>query len=375
MTTHGLIRKTRSAATVLLFTLGFSATAWAQEEAPPEEAAPAEEAAAPAEEAAAPVEEAAAPAEAAAPEEGAAEEEGAEVSGAPAQPKPAEILPKADRSVILDITNTGEGYVAVGERGHILLSADGKKWNQSPAPVRATLSAVFFMDTATGWAVGHDAAILKTTDGGKTWALQNWAPELEKPLLDVYFLDANRGIAIGAYGLYYNTTDGGSSWSRVENDVTAEEWHFNGIIRLGDGGLLIAGETGGIAHSKDEGATWTRLESPYEGTFFGALARGDKGALLFGLRGNVFTTEDVAAAKADSWQKLSIDTVQSFLGGTTLPDSSVLLVGVNGVVAKGDSSSLTLLPNPVGVSLSAVVPAAGGGALAVGEKGTQVLTP
>ncbi|MGH8528775.1 MAG: WD40/YVTN/BNR-like repeat-containing protein [Nevskiales bacterium] len=362
--------KTMAGAVALLLALA-SVLAWAQDETAPPAAE--DTAAAPAAEEAAPAEPAAAsevPADGTAAE-GAAEE----VSTAPAQPKPAEKLPNAASAVTLDVTYTGESYVAVGERGHILLSADGKTWTQSDSPVRATLTGVFFVDASTGWAVGHDAAILNTTDGGKSWALQNWAPELEKPLLDLYFFDASRGIAVGAYGLYLATADGGKSWTTVANEVTAEEWHFNSIIRLGDGSMLIAGEAGGLAHSKDEAATWVRLESPYEGTFFGALPRGDKGAMLFGLRGNVFVADAAGAATAASWRQLKTDTVQSFLGGTTMPDGSVLLVGINGIIAKGDSNSLALAQNPAATSLSAVVPAAGGGALAVGEKGGQILTP
>ena len=44
--------------------------------------------------------------------------------------------------------------------------------------------------------MGHDAAILHTTDGGKTWTLQNFQPELEKPFLDVLFLDNQHGFAM-----------------------------------------------------------------------------------------------------------------------------------------------------------------------------------
>ena len=54
-----------------------------------------------------------------------------------------EILPKASSSLLLDIARTDTGFVAVGERGHVLLSADGKNWKQTSVPTRSTLTTVF----------------------------------------------------------------------------------------------------------------------------------------------------------------------------------------------------------------------------------------
>lgn len=295
---------------------------------------------------------------------------------APVPPRPAENLAGATRSLLLAVTHTGDGYVAVGERGHILLSPDGNEWTQAPSPVRATLNAVFFANPKTGWAVGHDSAILKTTDGGRTWSIQHWKPEIERPLFDVYFFDTRRGIAVGAYGFYLNTADGGDSWTRVENDVTEDEWHFNSITRLGDGSLLLVGESGGVAHSADGGTTWTKIDSPYEnGTFFGAVARGKAGAVLYGLRGHVYAVDDIPTATLESFEKVEIDTQKSFFGGTNMPDGTFLLVGENGVVARGGAKGMRLVPDPAGITLTAVVPSSGGAAIAVGKRGARVLGP
>lgn len=316
----------------------------------------------------------AAPAETPPPAEATASPAADATDAAPAKAQASEQLAKSAQSKLMDVTYTGEAYVAVGERGHTLRSTDGKSWTQSASPVRSTLTTVFFVDAQNGWAGGHDAAILGTRDGGKTWTLQHWAPEMNVPVLDIYFFDGQRGIAVGAYGLYLTTSDGGTSWVSAENAATADEWHFNGLTRLADGSLLLAGEVGGAAHSKDEGATWTKLVSPYEGTFFGALPHGAAGAILYGLRGNVFVIENVAAASPASWRKLETGTHQPILGGTTLADGGLVLVGAAGVVYKGDANGLQAVDNPAGITLTAVVPATSGGLLAVGEKGPQLLS-
>ena len=311
----------------------------------------------------------------------------------PAQdPMPAEIMPKAPESLLLDITRAGEKLFVVGERGHVLVSPDGKSFEQKPTPVRATLNAVDFVGADKGWAVGHDAAIIATTDGGETWTLQYWGPELEKPLLDVAFLDDQRGFAVGAYGLFLRTSNGGVSWETVENEVTLDEWHFTGIARLNDGALLISGEAGGMAMSRDDGDSWVQLESPYEGSYFGVLPWGEAGALLFGLRGNVYMTnalpaldavEEVEGAAADAdmemptaeWQRIETGTVQSFMGGSALPTGGAVLVGVNGVVLTLDpAGNATLIKNPVTLGYSAVISMGGKDILVAGEGGTYPYT-
>lgn len=299
--------------------------------------------------------------------------EAAEAPAPPVKPRPAEILPLASKSLLLGIANTGKHLVAVGDRGNIVVSNDGDNWAQVEVPVRATLTAVTFIDENQGWAVGHDAAVLHTGDGGKTWQLQNFQPELEKPLLAVYFADAQHGLAVGAYGLMLSTADGGASWADLPAQAIREdELHLNAIAKLGDGELFIVGEQGMLGISKDAGATWEKLEAPYEGSLYGALPRGDKGALVYGLRGNVFTTDDV---RSNKWTKVDIGSATSMFGGTMLPDGQPALVGLSGAAAifKPDGTiaqkKIQAMAGTLGTgTLSAAVPFKGN-LLAVGELG------
>src|SRR5688572_1226232 len=132
--------------------------------------------------------------------------------------KPAAIEPLAANSLLLDLAVAGGRYVAVGERGHVLLSDDqGATWRQAKSvPTRVMLTAVFFADKDYGWAVGHDETILNTVDGGETWTRSHFAPEAQQPLLDLWFANRVSGIAVGAYGAYFTTNDGGRHWSSAK---------------------------------------------------------------------------------------------------------------------------------------------------------------
>jgi photosystem II stability/assembly factor-like uncharacterized protein len=75
--------------------------------------------------------------------------------------------PKAAKGLMIDVVHAGKRLVAVGDRGHILYSDDqGSTWTQAKVPTRQLLTAVFFIDDKQGWAVGHDAQILSSSDGG-----------------------------------------------------------------------------------------------------------------------------------------------------------------------------------------------------------------
>src|SRR3546814_13158519 len=91
---------------------------------------------------------------------------------------------------------------------------------------------------------------------------------------------------------------------------------------------MIAGEQGLIAISTDGGVTWTKQASPYEGSYFGVLPHGDKGALIYGLRGNVYVSDD---ARSGTWTNLETGTVASMFGGAATASGAVP-VGLNGVI-------------------------------------------
>ena len=199
--------------------------------------------------------------------------------------------PLAPDSLLLDGVYVEGRTVVVGERGHILISDDdGQSWNQATVPTQNTLTAVHFHDKNTGWAVGHDAIILRTEDGGKDWERVYYAPELECPLLDIIFLNATDGIAVGAYGLFLVTADGGDTWAQQQ--ISDDDFHLNHIAQSGTGELFIASEAGRIYRSSNDGSTWIELPSPYRGSFFGTLPLANNALLAFGLRGHMYRSRD-----------------------------------------------------------------------------------
>lgn len=261
--------------------------------------------------------------------------------------------PLVSKSLLLDITDIGQQKLAaVGEHGHILISRDAKNWQQSNVPIQSTLTNIFFYNEKLGWAVGHDASIIHSRDGGITWQVQLYRPSLEKPLLNIVFRTPLEGIAIGAYGLFFRTIDGGETWinefhseflspddieylaelKEEDEEAYLDEAssilpHFNRLIIDGRT-LYMVGEIGLIAKSYDFGRNWLRFDEIYQGSFFD-MARTMQGNLLVvGLRGHVFRS----TKNGTPWQQQQTNTTALINDIVLTNDGRIFLLANNGTL-------------------------------------------
>lgn len=278
------------------------------------------------------------------------------------EPQAAYQMPRASKALLTDLVAVdAQLLVAVGERGHILTSEDGNSWAQAEVPVQANLSSVYFINKLQGWAVGHDATILVTQDGGLSWQLQHYAPETDKPLFDIYFTNDKKGIAVGAYGSFYRTDDGGKSWHKhFHEELLLEEDreylaelketdpdsyqieteallpHFNRLYADGNA-LYMIGEAGFAAKSVNFGDTWQRLDEFYNGSLFDISHTPQDALLAVGLRGHAFISRDQGV----TWQQVMLDENATLNSVFTDDDGAVYLVGNAGtlLISRDDAAS------------------------------------
>ncbi|MDH3638218.1 MAG: YCF48-related protein [Gammaproteobacteria bacterium] len=299
--------------------------------------------------------------------------------------EPARLAP---RSLLLDAAAINGKIVVVGERGHILLSMDGGlTWNQVQAPTRATLTAVYFVNDNIGYAAGHDAVILKTEDGGSTWSRVHYAPDEERPLFDIWFKTPQDGVAVGAYGYYLETRDGGQTWTdRILNPIPlperegesepeapdeqlGEDLHLNRIVRSDTGKLYLAAEAGTVYRSDNEGQSWFRLPSPYEGSFFGVLPLSGDSLLVFGLEGRLFRTDDAGR----NWERVDTGTEAILMDGVRLRDGTLVIVGFAGTLLSSIDGGRTFQAHQQKerAGLATIVQPTQGALVLVGENGVR----
>lgn len=308
---------------------------------------------------------------------------------APAATTAAEPARLADRALLLDGQVVGDRLITVGERGHILISADGgRSWQQSPVPTRVTLTSLFFIDEQKGWAAGHDATILRTRDGGLSWQVVHSDPELDAPVLDLWFRDAGFGLAVGAYGLLLETTDGGDSWQQRpltiggsrgaaaaalvdDADTPGIDLHLNHLRATPTGELYLAGERGHLLRSGDGGHRWEALPFPYEGSLFGTLSLDGERLMAFGLRGHLFTSNDAGK----HWQAVATGTETTLNDALRLRDGRIVVVGLAGTVLVGtpEGSRFELRPQADRAGFVRVLEAPDGSLVLLGSHGARRL--
>ncbi|HWQ80949.1 MAG TPA: YCF48-related protein [Ignavibacteria bacterium] len=132
------------------------------------------------------------------------------------------------------------------------------------------MKAVSFPDNNTGWAVGANNTIVKTTNGGNNWFTQNCGLPFVTNFNSVYFSDNLHGFIVGdpysGNPVVLKTSNGGSNWQLLT--VSAPNYVLSDVvITPNDKYILICGYNPGsgqgiIIRSTDEGATWnTRYNS------------------------------------------------------------------------------------------------------------------
>lgn len=274
------------------------------------------------------------------------------------------------RLLLNDAARIGNRVVAVGDRGYIVVSdSNGENWERAKTPANLPmLTALYFSDAKTGWAVGHDAVILKTTDEGSSWTQAFAAATEQKPLMDIIFTDANTGFAVGAYGAFYETVDGGKSWN--PRKVSEEDKHLNAIIKIGEGKLLIVGEAGTLLRSDDAGKSWSKLESPYKGSYFGAIQAADGAVIIYGLRGRIYISTD---ASLKNWNVVENKSTASVMGSTRLPDGALVLAGLAGtaLISRDNGRSFVALETGSTKGISVPLLGAPNAVLLFGETGAR----
>lgn len=208
------------------------------------------------------------------------------------------------------------GFVAVGERGVVLYSADGKRWEpKGPGLTRADLKAV--CASGRGYVAVGDSSVVLYSETGDTWTRVSSVPA-EASLTDVF--GSTLGfVAVGDLGTVLLSGSGAAGWKKVDigasmvtlNSVSGNENTF--IVGGEDSTLFLLSTEGQITPANQvniggEISSVTRYKNlwlagrKYGGIIYSAdginwrqanLGAGERRMVVFSL----FTGTDLAVAK------------------------------------------------------------------------------
>ena len=116
------------------------------------------------------------------------------------------------------------------------------------------LSAIEQINDNTFIAVGY-GRILRSTDKGESWIIIDQEGDFFK---DVLFVDAMTGYIVGSDGLILKTSDAGLNWSKVREGGNLDQGdRLKSITVTSTGELWVCGKSGLLLISTDEGSSWS----------------------------------------------------------------------------------------------------------------------
>lgn len=134
--------------------------------------------------------------------------------------------------------------------------AQTQPWIKLQSPVSSTLLNLSFVDSLTGWAAGEAGTIIRTTNGGFSWEIQN--STVQSFITDIYFVNKNIGWALTLKegfpftSVILKTTNGGTDWSALDFPDTTKI--LRTIFFLDSLNGFIGGSY--IGYTNDGGNTW-----------------------------------------------------------------------------------------------------------------------
>ncbi len=191
--------------------------------------------------------------------------------------------------------------VACGGVPREAVTARAPRWTRLPSGTSESLRGLSIPSREVVWASGAHGAVLRSIDGGASWASRAIEGTAALDFRSLHAFDADRAVVLSAGNpaRAFVTTTGGQSWmeayTRVEEGVFFDSLAFDGDegLALGDPMPSPEGPRFAIVRTHDGGRTWVDgtgpLAEPGEAAFAasnGCIALLTDGTTLFATSGS-----------------------------------------------------------------------------------------
>lgn len=225
-------------------------------------------------------------------------------------------------------------------------------WTAQTSGVTVTFRGVSAVDGRVAWVSGSRGTVLRTADGGATWANVSPAGAATLDIRDVDAIDASTAYALsignGDQSRIFKTTDAGQSW--VTQFVNPDADAFYDAMAFWDAsrGIAFSDSAAGqlrILITTDGGATWTRLPPsrlPAALDNEGAFAASGTNVAVWGTQHAWIGTGAAATARVlrtiDGGRSWTVASTPLAAGPTSGIYSIAFRDALHGVVVGGDYS-------------------------------------
>ncbi|WP_153455568.1 WD40/YVTN/BNR-like repeat-containing protein [Streptomyces smaragdinus] len=173
----------------------------------------------------------------------------------------------------------------------------GTAWDLRPTGSTARLRGLSAVSRTTAWASGSGGTVLRTTDGGATWASVGPPGTEALEFRDIEAFDAKRAVALsigtGEDSRVYRTDDGGRSWTETFRSDHPATFYDCMTFFDARNGLALSDPVDGkfrLVSTSDGGRHWNVLPSD-------GMPAALPGEFAFAASGQCLTS----AGRSDAW--------------------------------------------------------------------------
>lgn len=230
----------------------------------------------------------------------------------------------------------GQSICVVGSYGKIVRTDDGGvTWAIQKTPVQNHLQKVVAWDSQSLLAIGDKDTVLITKDAGQQWTrvevpVYQYGDQLLSADIDPA---SGRAWVVGSMGTVLVSDDRGQTWSMAHPE---EDVSWNDVTVAPDNSVWVVGEFGTIKYSRDNGESWELVSAPTEASLNAIDFADESHGVIVGLSGTILVTAD----GGQSWQSVASG-VQSHLYGLLWDGSSYHVVGAAGMILTSDAQGVS----------------------------------
>ncbi len=200
-------------------------------------------------------------------------------------------------------------------------------WTElNPKVPRVDYLCIHFANIDTGWAVGVEGTIIRTTDGGKKWET------IERPVNEILLnINSWKNIVIitGFNGTVLRSEDYGLTWQQPQlpNSITSDLWR---VEMVNDSVGWISGKQSTLLKTTNSGKTWEKVETGFDNfNYWFVSFYNEKWGYIAGDSGKILRTEDFG----NTWEELNIGDNKELYTLTVFDSLRVVAGGQQGRVA------------------------------------------
>jgi len=193
----------------------------------------------------------------------------------------------------------------------------------------------------------------------------------ENPFLSILAIDSQNALVFGAYRMVMKTTDGGKSWADWSLDVADPLSHNLYDVTTVGKDIYLVGEAGSVFRSTDGGKSFPAVTVPAISTLFKVLPTADGGVFVCGVAGLAFSSRD----QGTSWQPINLNTQYNLTAAYRLASGAILVGSESGslYISFDNAQTFSLLPNVQPMEIFGLTQAANGDVVAVGNAGVIIV--